>query len=99
MAKDVTFQIGYTFSKRWDRDSIYNSSAIPGEIRASQLWAASPMTDAHSAVQYTYTFPKPIRGNNLALNNFATRTIFQRWQVSGITPCGRARPTAWATAC
>jgi len=93
MTNNLTFQAAYTFSKAMGTaDSIYNSSAIPGEIRQANYGRLAYDKTHILAVQYTYTFPKPVRGNNLALNNFATRTVFNDWQVSGITTLRSGSP-------
>jgi hypothetical protein len=93
MASNLSFQLAYTFSKALGTaDSIYNSSAIPGEIRQANYGRLAYDKTHILAVQYTYTFPKPIRGNNEALNNFATRTIFNDWQVTGVTTLRSGSP-------
>jgi hypothetical protein len=93
MTKNVTFQMAYTFSKALGTaDSIYNSSAIPGEVRQANYGRLAYDKTHILVVQYIYTFPKLIRGNNVALNNFATRTIFNDWQASGITTLRSGSP-------
>ena len=93
MSRTVTFQLAYTFSKALGTaDSIYNASAIPGLVRQANYGRLSYDRSHVLVVNYTYTMPKPIRGENKLLNNFATRTVFNDWQVSGITTLRSGAP-------
>jgi hypothetical protein len=93
MSRTLTFQLAYTFSKALGTaDSIYNSGAIPGLVRQANYGRLSYDRTHVLVVNYTYTFPKPIRGENKLLNNFATRTILNDWQVSGITTLRSGSP-------
>ena len=93
MSRTLTFQLAYTFSKALGTaDSIYNASAIPGEVRQANYGRLAYDRTHSLVVNYTYSFPKIIRGSNLALNNFATRTVFNDWQVSGITTLRSGAP-------
>ena len=93
LVKNVTFQLAYTFSKALGTaDSIYNSGAIPGQVRQTNYGRLAYDKTHILVVYYSYTFPKPIRGSNLALNNFLTRTIFNDWQVSGVTTLRSGSP-------
>jgi hypothetical protein len=92
-ARNLTFQLAYTFSKALGTaDSIYNAVAIPGEVRQANYGRLAYDDNQVLVVQYTYTFPKLIKGTNPVLNNFATRTIFDEWQVSGITTLRTGTP-------
>jgi hypothetical protein len=92
-ARNLTFQLAYTFSKALGTaDSIYNAVAIPGNVRAANYGRLAYDRNQQLVIQYTYTFPSPVRGTNAALNNFVTRTIFNDWQASGITTVRTGSP-------
>jgi hypothetical protein len=92
-ARNLTFQLAYTFSKAMGTaDSIYNASAIPGEVRQANYGRLAYDHNQVLVVAYTYTFPRPIQGHNPFLNNFVTRTIFNDWQVSAITTLRSGSP-------
>jgi hypothetical protein len=93
MAKNLTFQLAYTFSKALGTaDSIYNSGAIPGQVRQTNYGRLAYDKTHVLVVYYSYNLPKPIRGENPVLNNFATRTVFNDWQVSGINTLRSGSP-------
>ena len=86
LARDLTFQLAYTFSKALGTaDQIYNASAIPGEVRQANYGRLAYDKTHSLVVFYTYSFPRVVRGSNPFVNNFVTRTILNSWQVSGIT--------------
>jgi hypothetical protein len=92
-ARNLTFQLAYTFSKALGTaDSIYNAVAIPGMVREANYGRLAYDHNEQLVVQYTYTFPKPVRGENPAINNFVTRTILNDWQASGITTLRSGSP-------
>ena len=92
-ARNLTFQLAYTFSKALGTaDSIYNAVAIPGNVRAANYGRLAYDRSQVLVVQYTYTFPRLVRGTNAAFNNFATRTILNDWQASGITTLRSGTP-------
>jgi hypothetical protein len=45
-------------------------------------------------LSYSYWFPKPIRGSNIAVNNILTRTLLNDWQLSGFTTFRSGSPAA-----
>jgi hypothetical protein len=91
--RNLTLQLAYTFSKALGTaDQIYNASAIPGEVRQANYGRLSYDKTHSLVVYYTYSFPKVIRGTNPFLNNFATRTVLNSWQVSGITTLRSGSP-------
>src|SRR6185369_762416 len=92
-SKTLTFQLAYTFSKALGTaDSIYNSGAVPGQVRQTNYGRLAYDRTHVLVVNYTYTFPKLVRGSNAALNNFATRAVFNGWKVSGITTLRSGAP-------
>jgi len=92
-ARNLTFQLAYTFSKAMGTaDQIYNAAAVPGAVRATNYGRLPYDHSQVLVVQYTYTFPRPVRGTSAALNNFVTRTIFNDWQVSAITTLRSGTP-------
>jgi hypothetical protein len=91
--RGLTFQLAYTFSKALGTaDSIYNAVAIPGAVRQANYGRLAYDRNQVLVVSYTYTFPRPVRGTSAVLNNFVTRTIFNDWQVSGITTLRQGGP-------
>ena len=93
LARDLTFQLAYTFSKALGTaDQIYNASAIPGEVRQANYGRLAYDKTHSLVVFYTYSFPRVVRGSNPFVNNFVTRTILNSWQVSGITTLRSGSP-------
>jgi hypothetical protein len=93
MSRSLTFQLAYTFSKALGTaDSIYNASAVPGQVRQTNYSRLAYDRTHILVVNYTYTFPKIVRGEHAIINNFATRTVLNDWQVSGITTLRSGSP-------
>ena len=85
MARNLTFGVSYSFSKALGTaDQIYNSGDIPGNVRAANYGRLAYDRTNSMVISYTYTLPRPIRGASF-VNNFATRSLLNDWQVSGIT--------------
>ena len=94
MSRKLTFTAAYSFSKvLGTADSIYNAGAIPNEIRQANYGRLSYDRTQSLVVSYSYWLPKVVRGDNLAVNNFATRLILNDWQLSGITTMRSGAPT------
>jgi hypothetical protein len=86
LSRSLVFTAAYTFSKALGTaDSIYNASAIPGEVRSANYGRLSYDRSQRLVLSYTYTLPKGVRGSNKLINNFATRIIVNDWQASGIS--------------
>ena len=65
MSRKLTFQLAYTFSKALGTaDSIYNASAVPGQVRQTNYGRLSYDRTHVLVVNYSYSFPKVIRGQN-----------------------------------
>ena len=95
MTRRLTFTAAYTFSKALGTaDSIYNSGAIPGQVRKGNYGRLSYDRTNSLVLSYTYWFPKPIRGGSLAVNNFLTRTLLNDWELSGITTLRSGSPAS-----
>jgi hypothetical protein len=91
--KNMLLQTAYTFSKALGTaDSIYNAGGIPGQIRQTNYGRLAYDRTHVLVVNYEYSFPKLVRGTNPVVNNFATRTVFNGWQVSGITTLRSGSP-------
>jgi hypothetical protein len=91
--RHLTFQLAYTFSKALGTaDSIYNASAIPGQVRQTNYGRLAYDRTHILVVNYTYTAPNLVKGTNPVLNNFATRAILNDWQASGITTLRSGAP-------
>jgi len=86
MSRKLTFTAAYTFSKALGTaDSIYNASAIPGQVRSTNYGRLAYDRPQSLVLSYTYTLPNGVRGDNRMINNIATRVILNDWQLSGIS--------------
>jgi hypothetical protein len=93
MSRKMTFGVAYTFGKALGTaDSIYNASAIPGQVRSANYGRLAYDRTHSLVVNYTYTFPKAIRGSGM-LNNPATRLLLNDWQFSGISTFRSGSPS------
>ncbi len=93
VSRSLVFTAAYTFSKALGTaDSIYNASAIPGQVRSANYGRLSYDRPQRLVLSYTYTLPKGVHGSNAAVNNFATRIVLNDWQVSGISTFASGAP-------
>jgi hypothetical protein len=93
MSKSLTFTMAYTFSKALGTaDSVFNASAIPGEVRQANYGRLSYDRTNILVFSYSYWLPKPVHGTT-PFNNPVTRLLINSWQISGITTFRSGAPS------
>ena len=83
----LEFGVAYTYSRTMDYTDSYNGTvALYQNLRAWDYGPANTNRKHNLVVNYLWGIPKgsSIFGANSAWNNFATRKIFDGWQISGI---------------